>query len=215
MEWSEQYNSSVIYLSALNHHFVILNKMEDIAELMERRSSKYSDRPSSPMYKLLGLERLTSSLPYGSTFRKHRKFMEENLRKDVVHRYRHLIAEKVHIFLEQLLQDPAGFDKHCNALATSVSLATTFGYDIIAGKKKDPFVEAGQFTVTSLAEVLMPGRTLMAVVPFLRHIPPWFPGASTQKFCAQIRDASNRYRIGSIEYVKRNMVIFPLFHSCE
>ncbi|KIL66927.1 hypothetical protein M378DRAFT_23224 [Amanita muscaria Koide BX008] len=205
LEWSKRFNSGIIHLCALRHHIVVLNKMEDVAELMERRSSKYSGRPASPISKLLDIEMMTALLPYGSTLRKHRKFLEENLRKDVVHRYRQLVTEKVHIFMEQLLQDPVGFDEHCNTLSTSVSLATTFGYDVIAGKKKDPFVEAGQYAIASTSEIILPGRTLVVVLPFLRHIPPWFPGAATQRFCAQIRDAYVRYRIGSFEYVKRNM----------
>ncbi|KAM6490022.1 Cytochrome P450 [Amanita muscaria] len=205
LEWSKRFNNGIIHLCALRHHIVVLNKMEDVAELMERRSSKYSGRPASPISKLLDIEMLTALLPYGSALRKHRKFLEENLRKDVVHRYRQLVTEKVHIFMEQLLQDPVGFDEHCNTLSTSVSLATTFGYDVIAGKKTDPFVEAGQYAIASTSEIILPGRTLIVVFPFLRHIPPWFPGVATQRFCAQIRDAYVRYRIGSFEYVKRNM----------
>lgn len=205
MEWSKKFNSDIIHLCAMNTHIVALNRMEDVVELMEKRSRNYSSRPYSPVAELIGIEKLTLLLPYGGSLRKQRRFLEESFRKEAVQSCRHILEERVHLLLDNFLQDPAEFDEYCNLLVTSVTLATTFGYDIIPGKKKDRFVELGRFAITAMSELMMPGKTLIAVFPFLRHIPPWFPGASSQRFGAQIRNAFTEHKRGSFEHVKNNM----------
>ena len=66
--WGKKYNSepnhwfctfydiwaigSIIHASAFGSHFVVLNKHEDAVELLERRATKYSDRPEYPVLKL-------------------------------------------------------------------------------------------------------------------------------------------------------------------
>ena len=43
---------SIVHASALGTHIVVLNKVEDAAELLDRRAPKYSDRPEYPILKL-------------------------------------------------------------------------------------------------------------------------------------------------------------------
>ena len=68
VEWGKKYNSelsdllcafaniepigSIIHATAFGSHVVVLNKLEDVDELLERRAAKYSDRPEYPIQKL-------------------------------------------------------------------------------------------------------------------------------------------------------------------
>ena len=68
LEWGRKYNSelndsfcpfadtwvigSIVHASALGSHVVVVNKLEDAAELLDRRAPKYSDRPEYPILKL-------------------------------------------------------------------------------------------------------------------------------------------------------------------
>ena len=61
----------------------------------------------------LGVEDLTSNLPYGNTWRKHRRLLDEGLKKDLMLSYHAIYTEKVHLLLDQLLHDPAEFREHC------------------------------------------------------------------------------------------------------
>ena len=50
-EWLESLTNDlgdIIHMSAMGSHIVVLHKMEDIAELLERRSAIYSSRPWIP-----------------------------------------------------------------------------------------------------------------------------------------------------------------------
>ncbi|KAF9553643.1 hypothetical protein CPC08DRAFT_767375 [Agrocybe pediades] len=44
-EWSEIYKSDIVHAEALGNHIVILNKVEDADELLEKRVANYIDRP--------------------------------------------------------------------------------------------------------------------------------------------------------------------------
>jgi hypothetical protein len=68
IEWGKKYNSesddlfypfadicaigSLIHVTALGSHVVVMNKIEDAVELFEKRAAKYSDRPEYPVIKL-------------------------------------------------------------------------------------------------------------------------------------------------------------------
>jgi len=42
----------IIHMSALGKHIVVLNKIEDINELMEKRSALYCSRPYLPVIEM-------------------------------------------------------------------------------------------------------------------------------------------------------------------
>lgn len=198
----------------MNTHIIVLSAMEDIVELLERRSANYSSRPWSPVLDLMGLGNFTVTLPYGTTLRKHQKILEESLKKDMMPSYHRVQPEKVHLLLDRLLHDPAGFAQHCKMLSASIAMATTYGDDIAPEQNKDRFVDLAEFIVATGTDLLLLGRTLVAALSFLRHIPPWFPGASTQRIAVRVREAVAQFRSEPVEYVKQKMVIrFISYHS--
>ena len=42
----------IVHIEALGNHIIILNAVEDADELLERRASRYSDRPVIPILEL-------------------------------------------------------------------------------------------------------------------------------------------------------------------
>ncbi|KIL63874.1 hypothetical protein M378DRAFT_127185, partial [Amanita muscaria Koide BX008] len=114
-------------MTAFNIHIVVLHKMEDAIALLEKRSSIYSGRPIPPITHLSGMDFITSLLPYEDRWRNHRRVFQEAFGKDRVHSYHHIITEKVHIFLGELLKYPSRFSDHCTWLAGSIIFDVTFG----------------------------------------------------------------------------------------
>jgi hypothetical protein len=80
-----------------------------------------------------------------------------------------------------------------------------FGYDLVPGHK-DEYVELAEFAIDTVAELLLPGRSLVPIFPFLKHIPPWFPGAATQRLCAQVAESAVQYKNQPFDFVKRHLV---------
>ena len=57
----------MIYLNILGQGIIILHSPEAILDLMERRSSIYSDRPKAPMVvDLMGFDFVLTLVPYGA-----------------------------------------------------------------------------------------------------------------------------------------------------
>ena len=60
----------------------------------------------------MGFQDVVMALPYGDAWRKQRRLLERGLKKDAMPLYSHVQAEKVHLLLEQLLDDSANFAEH-------------------------------------------------------------------------------------------------------
>jgi hypothetical protein len=60
----------------------------------------------------------------------------------------------------------------------------------------------------NLAEV---GGTLINILPFLRHIPPWVPGASGRKKIERLRRLTEEVKRTPLEYSKVSMVSWSPF----
>ncbi|KIL66896.1 hypothetical protein M378DRAFT_160436 [Amanita muscaria Koide BX008] len=204
MEWSKKFNSGVIHLSTWNTHIVVLNTMEDIVELLEKRSTNYSDRPSLKIFDIMGASEMTGFLDYGPALKAHRRLMDESLKKDVLPSYLHIFSGKVHLLLDQFLRKPDLFREHIGELGASVTMAIAFGYDVTPGVQ-DRFVEPAEFALNAGLDLAIPGRTLLSAFGFLCYIPPWIPGASTQRLCVDVKEATMLTREGPYQYVKQKM----------
>jgi hypothetical protein len=67
-------------------------------------------------------------------------------------------------------------------------------------------VYAAEYSARVSSELSVPGRTLINEIPVLKYIPPWFPGAYTQRLAASAKQTLTQHQAGLFEHVKRNMV---------
>ena len=126
----------MIYLNVLGQHFVILNSLEVVTDLFEKRSSNYSDRKHLTMLNVLyvyiahsffttqrtcqnavlhrmGLgDKSMIRMPYGLWWRKHRKSFHDYFRRSAVTKYQPIQRQEVHAFLRRLLVTPDDFFHH-------------------------------------------------------------------------------------------------------
>ncbi|KAF8910615.1 cytochrome P450 [Gymnopilus junonius] len=66
--WCKEYNSDIIELNVLGRPLVILDTIEAVNELLDKRSAIYSNRPRMPMVtELMGWDFNIGTMPYGST----------------------------------------------------------------------------------------------------------------------------------------------------
>ena len=91
-------------------------------------------------------------------------------------------------------------------LGISVTMSMVFGYDVAVGDIDDQYVALAEQVITDATRVLQPGATLVNVIPMLRFIPPWVPGASTQRLAAKAKEAWIAYKTKPFANVKSNLV---------
>ncbi|KAK2460241.1 hypothetical protein APHAL10511_007630 [Amanita phalloides] len=204
-EWTKRLGSDIIHLSALGTHIVVLHKMEDIVELIWRRSTIYSSRPWFPVIDILGMDKISLVMPYGEQWRKHRFFFQEGFGKRAVPLYYPAISDKVQLFLHILLTDPARFQDHCKWFGAAVNMSVMFGHSVVVGETKDHYVSLAERLFAVATELMHPMSTLINAIPPLRHIPPWFPGATTQKRAAEINNTLKTHINEPFESAKNSL----------
>ena len=100
-------------------------------------------------------------------------------------------------------------------LSVAVTMSTIFGYDIPAGDIHHKYMTSAEQILAATVALCHPSGTIINVIPFLRHIPPWFPGASTQRYAANAREVAMAYKNEPFEWVKSRFVLTHLSSVCS
>ncbi|KAI6042966.1 cytochrome P450 [Pisolithus marmoratus] len=185
-EWGKIYGD-LVYSRIFGQDFLIVNSENTARLLADQRSSIYSDRPHSPIYRLFGIHHMTPGLQYGSEWKTQRKLLHLSLRNDVVDRYQDLHLRSAHRLLENIRHDSKNFCEHFDLYTGSLALEFTYGRRIEG--KGDPIISLAN----RLAAVMSRGITgekigLLRALPMLKYVPLWFPGATFQHEAQQCRD---------------------------
>ncbi|KAG6330958.1 hypothetical protein ID866_8131 [Astraeus odoratus] len=125
-EWGKIYGD-IVYARIFSQEFIIVNSEKAARDLADKRSTIYSDRPHSPIYRIFGIDHMTPLVRYGNEWRTHRKLLHISLRRSVVDRYRNLCLSNAHRLLVNMRDDVSRFLEHFDIYAGSVALEFTYG----------------------------------------------------------------------------------------
>ena len=67
--------------------------------------------------------------------------------------------------------------------STSISMM----YSINVHPYNDPYLKIGEEAMEAIAELLIPGSFVVDIIPILKYVPEWFPGAKFQTKAAVMR----------------------------
>ncbi|KDQ25158.1 hypothetical protein PLEOSDRAFT_1057573 [Pleurotus ostreatus PC15] len=185
-EWSKKYNSDIIYLNVLGNPIVVLNSYKAANDLLGVRSTLYSDRPLSTMLnELLGWKTLLSFLPYGHAWRARRRafWQEFNSERSTNHRPKQLWYSRD--LLRRLLEDPKRFLHHIDYTLSATIIAIAYGVDV--QREDDPNVERAGKALVNLKDAAISGSFMVDILPFLKYIPTWMPGAGFKAYAERAR----------------------------
>ncbi|PPQ78261.1 hypothetical protein CVT25_011720 [Psilocybe cyanescens] len=202
-KWEKKYGSSILHASAFGTHVILLNKREAADELFERRAQKYSDRPHFPLANLIGLSYNMAFMGYGDKWRLCRKITQQIFRQGAMENFNWVITRKVHQALGGLLSSPDDFAYHNKMLAISIPMAAMYGYDVKSAE--DPCIVAADKSLTLGLQLIAPGGSLINIIPILRFIPPWFPGASSRKAAEHVKKLTRDMQQIPLDFVKSQM----------
>ncbi|KAI0258892.1 cytochrome P450 [Gloeopeniophorella convolvens] len=192
--WSDESGSDVVHVDVLGSHIVILNSMKAARELLESRSSIYSDRPPLvALLEFLGMTYNIGFLPYGKHWRHLRSKFDSHFNAKAAKGYEPLEQQAAHRLLRSLLAKPDDFPQHLRHMAGQTILSIAYGIDV--SPENDPYVASAEETLKAMALGSTNEAFLYDTIPWLKHIPSWFPGAGLK------RDALKAYHavVDSIE----------------
>ncbi|TEB32646.1 cytochrome P450 [Coprinellus micaceus] len=203
-EWGKKYGD-IASISLFGQEFFIVSSAQVAIEMLEKKSAIYSDRPVMEMGgELVGWKHTLVLLPYGDRFRSYRKMFHQVIGTNAAMANFHPVEEaETHRFLKLLLERPKEFANHIRVMAGGIILRISHGYTI--QEKNDPFVTLADEATEQFSMSTAPGGFLVNLVPPLKHIPGWFPGAGFQKIAKEWRVTLHNMVEGPHRFVKDQM----------
>ncbi|KAL5635220.1 hypothetical protein ACGC1H_003047 [Rhizoctonia solani] len=215
MQLGDQLGSKLYSLSALGTTIIVLNDKDDAINLLDKRSAKYSDRTTATIVEdpsLLNWSGNASLIVYGDRWRRYRRLMNPMLTRQSAATY-HQSQEHATTKLLQRLWKGYRDIKTSHDLETELGLSisatmfrTLYGYEVASSN--DPLVTRTQKLFSYLTYALISSNYLVNLIPALRYVPAWFPGAGWKQEVLKWRKEKDSlidelYNIG-LENKKKN-----------
>ncbi|KAG0709796.1 cytochrome P450 [Suillus ampliporus] len=180
-EWGKKYGD-ISHVEVLGQHIVVLNSVKVAMEMLDKKSSMYSDRPVLPMAgELVGWKDCLGLLPYGDSLREYRKNIHRVIGSRVAMDIYHPIEEiETRRFLKRVLAKPDQLQAHVRHTAGAIILRISHGYEV--DENNDPFIDLADRALDQFSQSSAPGAFIVDIVPFCKVIvPEWFPGAGFKR----------------------------------
>ncbi|EJF55653.1 cytochrome P450 [Dichomitus squalens LYAD-421 SS1] len=154
----------VMHLDVFGQPMIVLGSHEAASDLLEKRSSNYSDRPPSPMY--------------GPFWRRGRRAFHQFFNKTAVQNYTADQRREAHRLVVRLIDQPEEFVHHIRHLFGSSIMRIAYGIEV--DEEPIDYLQMAEDTMTIFSEAFQPGKYLMETLPALRYLPSWMPGATVK-----------------------------------
>ena len=112
-----------------------------------------------------------------------------------------LVTSGSESFRKILPNDLKGF---FGSMAGETIMSITYGLDV--QPNNDPYVETAEEGVRSVVAAAIPGAFLVDMIPFLKYVPQWFPGAGFQRKAKAWKKLTRNMVEVPFEAAKRNIV---------
>ncbi|KZT20540.1 cytochrome P450 [Neolentinus lepideus HHB14362 ss-1] len=178
-KWHQQYGD-IIHVNLMGQPVIVLNSLEVINQLLDRRAAIYSDRTRMVMVnELMGWELNLPTMRYGVLWREYRRNLNEQFRQAAVRRYHPVFLRHTRRLLHNILVEPKHVLQHLSLASAAIILDVTFGLNVVS--KDDPFVAMADVAMKGMSTASVPGAFLVETIPILKCIPLWFPGATFRR----------------------------------
>ncbi|KAK0478627.1 cytochrome P450 [Armillaria luteobubalina] len=170
-----------------------------------QESAIYSDRPIMALGgELIGWKFSFVLMRYGSHFRDSRRRVHQIFGTNAAFKQFLLIVElEAHRFLKRISTKPEDFLQEIQRMNVANIMQISYGYEI--QEKNDPFAGLANEAAHHFALSTTPGTFLVNIIPILRHIPDWFPGAGFKRTAKEWRSTLQELMEQPYNYAKQQI----------
>ncbi|KAI0718536.1 CyP450 monooxygenase [Cerioporus squamosus] len=173
----------LVHLNVLGQSMVLIGTYETARELMEKRSSNYSNRPQSIMKTLIGGDWALVFDQYDSQWRQRRRAFHRHFGPKSINQYEGIQEDSARRLLQDLLTKSGSFDDHLRFAFGSTILRVVYG--ITTSSLDDELIALTEEALLISSEAYTPGKYIVEILPFLQHLPAWVPGAKFKRDAAK------------------------------
>jgi len=160
-------------LNLAGNPVIVLNSHEVVTDLLDNKSTIYSDRPRF----IMAGEILTGGIfiafsGYGPLWRKLRRAAQEGLNVRASEKYQPLQQQEAAVLVTNMIREPESWDSHLRRSAASTVLSAVYGWPPI-GKSSDPLVNRINDLMHRLVRAALPGAFLVEIFPVMKYLPSW------------------------------------------
>ncbi|KAI0245143.1 cytochrome P450 [Lactifluus subvellereus] len=183
----------MIYMTALGQSMVFLNTQKIAADLLDRRSSIYMERPHFIVATEFINRGMSMSLASPSDlWRRMRRASSDSFSKNAVRNYHTIQSKEAVLLAWNILSKPADVDKQFRRTAASMIMSVV--YDLPPVKSdNDPNVSRVKEHVERLVASTTPGAHWVEFFPWMKYIP--------KRFAKWKRDAERYHRETNAMYL--------------
>ncbi|KAF8588182.1 cytochrome P450 [Ramaria rubella] len=176
--WAQEYGD-LVYIELLGTSMVFVNSLEIARDLFEKRSSLYSDRNDFPMLMLSGWHFNVGLLHYGHWWRRHRKKFHQYFHPAATVTYQPVQTRFARAMLPKFRDSPEDYRGHIKHFSGGVIMEII--YDIKILPQGDPYIATADKAIQGAGDAMVPGAYLIEILPILKHVPAWMPGAGFKR----------------------------------
>ncbi|KZV73581.1 cytochrome P450 [Peniophora sp. CONT] len=205
VDWGRQYGP-IMHVSVLGQPIVIVNNLAIATELLERRATLYSERPTLPMAgELSGWDNALVLQHYDDRWRAYRRHFHSFIGARVaLKRHSSLLEYEARLLAQRLMAAPEKLEDSIRNAAAGVILKITYGYDTLP--EKDPVVELVNESMAQFGDVSESSKVwLVDLFPILKNVPTWCPGAGFRKTAQHYQETILKMAQVPFDIVKSQM----------
>ncbi|TFK80623.1 cytochrome P450 [Polyporus arcularius HHB13444] len=170
--WKQKYGP-MYSLNMAGQPIIVVNSHKITADLFDRRSNIYSDRPRF----IMASEILTGGIfmifsGYTEVWRKMRRAGHEGFSLRASEQYQPMHIREAGLTVLDIIQRPDAWDDRMRQATASSILTAVYGWPRIGAKDK-PIVERINAHVARIGSAVVPGRYLVDIFPAMEHLPTW------------------------------------------
>ncbi|KLO09889.1 cytochrome P450 [Schizopora paradoxa] len=199
VEWGKEYGD-LLYLETLGQKVLIVNSYEDAKELLARRSAIYSSRAKATMHELAHWEWVSTFIPYGETYRKHRSFQQRFVSSPEAFDYMDIQLKKTHKMLKAILDNLEEYGEHVESLPGSVILMNVYGHEV---EKDDHYVNIGRQGTYHASNTQK--YIFLNAIPWLKYLPEWVPWVDFPRVARKSRIISHAMQYELYNLAKKKL----------
>ncbi|KAG1731607.1 cytochrome P450 [Suillus paluster] len=203
-EWGKKYGP-ISHVNVLGQHIFVLNSLKTTMEMLDKKSTVYSDRPVVPMSgELMGYKHTLGYLRYGERLRLYRKNFHRIIGSRAALAVYNPIEEiETHRFLKCVLAKPDQLQGHIRHTAGAIILRISYGYEV--KEENDPFVFLAERALDQFSRFSITGDFMVDFLPCLAKVPEWFPGAGFKRIARECRETLEEMAAAPYKFAKDQM----------